>query len=113
MSEPPPITDDERVRRIGELICKGILVSPGLRSDREVRPAPDAPGAVDLGSRIVEYLRRHSTASPGEMRVVFNLSRSRTYRALQRLLETRVIVRNGGRTTAAGYRLADIDPSRN
>jgi hypothetical protein len=47
------------------------------------------------------------------MRTVLNLSRSRTYRVLQRLLLSRQVVANGGRTTAAAYRLADFDPSRN
>jgi predicted HTH transcriptional regulator len=101
------------MRRIGELICKGILCSPGLRFDPT--GALDRTGAAiaEPEERILAYLRRHQAASPSEVRTVLNLSRSRTYRALQHLILSGQIVANGGRTSAAAYRLADFDPSRN
>ena len=109
----PPIAGDDRVRLIGQLICKGILCSPGLRRDRPaVSDGAEEPIPAPEG-RIVDYLRRHQAASPSEMRTVLNLSRSSTYRALQNLLLSRRVVANGCRTSAAAYRLADFDPSRN
>ncbi len=101
------------MRRIGELICKGILCSPGLRFDPTGTPVGAEAAIAEPEERIVDYLRRHQAASPSEMRTVLSLSRSRTYRALQRLLLSSQIVANGGRTSAAAYRLADFDPSRN
>lgn len=101
------------MRLIGELICKGILCSPGLRLDPSETPGCGEGANPDAEGRIVNYLRRHQAASPSEMRTVLNLSRSRTYRALQHLLLSRQIVAGGGRTSAAAYRLADFDPSRN
>ena len=107
------MSSDERMRWIGELICKGILCSPGLRFDPT--GAPDRTGAAiaEPEERILAYLRRHKAASPSELRTVMNLSRSRAYRALQHLLLSGQIVANGGRTSATAYRLADFDPSRN
>jgi AraC-like DNA-binding protein len=110
-----PETEDERIRLIGDLLCKGILLSPSLRGDAVgVGESPTVDRRkLEPEQRIVDYLRRHRAASPAEMRTVLNLSRSRTYRALQQLLASRLVVTNGGRTTAAAYRLADLDPSRN
>jgi len=107
------LSGDDRVRLIGQLICKGILCSPGFRRDRPAVPDSVEESIPTPEGRIVDYLRRHQPASPSEMRSVLNLSRSRTYRALQHLLLCRQIVTNGGRTSAAAYRLTDIDPSRN
>ena len=107
------LSEEQRIRLIGELLCKGILRSPSLRGNDGGPPAVISTGAGEPELRIVDYLKRHETASPSEMRAVLNLSRSRTYRALQRLLSSRQIAANGGRTSAAGYRLVDFDPSRN
>jgi len=108
-----PTTEPERIRLIGELLCKGILCSPSLRANAALAMVNPAVDGGEPEQRIVDYLRRHQAASPSEMRTVLNLSRSRTYRVLQRLLLSRQVVANGGRTTAAAYRLADFDPSRN
>ena len=108
-----PMTEPERIRLIGELLCKGILCSPSLRANAARATVSSTADAGEPEQRIVDYLRRHQAASPSEMRAVLNLSRSRTYRVLQRLLLSRQVVANGGRTTAAAYRLADFDPSRN
>lgn len=106
------LAGDERIQRIGELLCKGILSSPEL-----ARPTgTDQSGAVDLltpEARILGYLQRHAWASPAEMRAVLGLSRTRTHLALQRLLRTNRIAGNGGKTSAAAYRLTPFDASRN
>jgi hypothetical protein len=113
MRTSSPMPGDERMRRIGELICKGILCSPALRFDPTGTLVRTEAAAAEPEERIVDYLRRHHSASPSEMRAVLNLSRSRTYRALQWLLLSGQIVTNGGQTSATAYRLADFDPSRN
>ena len=107
------LSEEQRIRLIGALLCKGILHSPSLRGNDGGPPAALSAGTGEPEQRIVDYLKRHQTASPSEMRAVLNLSRSRTYRALQRLVLSRQIAANGGRTSAAGYRLVDFDPSRN
>jgi hypothetical protein len=108
-----PMTGDERMRRIGELICKGIICSPSLRFDSMGSLVRTEAVTAGPEQRIVDYLRRHHAASPSEIRTVLNLSRSRTYRMLQQLLLSGQVVANGGQTSAVAYRLADFDPSRN
>ena len=100
-----PTTEEERIRLIGELLCKGILLSPSLRVGEGGPPAVTVIGTVDAEQRIVDYLKRHRAASPSELRAVLNLSRSGTYRALQRLLLSRQVIANGGRTSAASVLL--------
>ena len=112
----PPVaglSEEQRIALIGELLCKGILRSPSLRASDGGVPAAMAAGASEPETRIVDYLRKHRTASPSELKAVLNLSRSRTTRALQRLRLSGQIAPYGGRTSAAAYRLADFDPSRN
>ncbi len=113
MAEVAGLSEEQRIHLIGELLCKGILRSPSLRGGDVGAPTATTGDAGELEPRIVDYLRKHQTASPAEIKAVLNLSRSRTYRALQRLLSSRQIVSNGGRTSAAAYRLTDFDPSRN
>jgi hypothetical protein len=108
-----PSTQEDRLRLIGELLCKGILCSPSLHAMRLGGAALPEPIPLNPEERILEYLRRHESASPAEMRAVLKLSRTRTSQALQRLLLSRQIARNDGRTSATAYRLAFFDPSRN
>jgi len=113
MRQAIPQTAEDRLRLIGDLLCKGILGSPALRSAHgESALASDAVPA-NPEDRILDYLRRHEWASPAEMRVVLKLSRTRTSLALQRLVLANQIASNGGKTTAAAYRLNTFDPSRN
>jgi hypothetical protein len=102
---------EARLRLIGELLCKGILCSRALgpQSVSDGEAASLLAGAPE--KRILDYLRRHQPASPAEIRSVLNLSRTGAYRTLRRLLLTGQVVSNGGRTSAAAYRL--VDPSRN
>jgi hypothetical protein len=106
-----PKEDEARLRLIGDLLCKGILCSRavGPKADSDGETASLLAGAPE--ERVLDYLRRHQPASPAEIRSVLNLSRSSAYRALRHLLLTGQVVSNGGRTSAAAYRL--VDPSRN
>jgi uncharacterized membrane protein len=113
-------SEEERIRLIGELICKAILAAgpaDPATSERETdhpeSPALDAPDRSAPDGRILEYLRRNSEAAPGEMVRVLGLSRSTAHRALQRLVSENRVVATGGRTSAAAYRLLAVDPSRN
>ena len=113
MPQVASLSEEQRIHLIGELLCKGILRSPALRGSDSGAPASMTADAEEPEPRIVDYLRKHRAASPSEIKAVLNLSRSRTYRALQRLLLSGQIAANGGRTSAAAYRLVDFDPSRN
>lgn len=106
------MSEAERLCRIGELICKGIHASPALFSADLSRPAPHLEPQTPA-ERVLEYLRRHGSASPAELEAVLNLSRSRAYRTLQQLLLEGRIESNGGRTSSVAYRLRAFDPSRN
>jgi hypothetical protein len=111
VSVPGGSAEEQRIRLIGELLCKGIICSPpSLRPGGGDAEVADAAFCTPE-SRVVAYLRRHEPASPAEIRAVLNLSRSGAYRVLRRLLLTGQVVSTGGRTSAAAYRL--IDPSRN
>ena len=58
------MSGDERVRRIGELICKGIICSPSLRFEAADAQVRTESVAEDPDQRIVDYLRRYHAASP-------------------------------------------------
>ncbi len=105
------ISEEQRIRLIGELLCKGIICSPTLHPPVACVDGVSNTAAFAAEDRIVDYLRRHQPASPAEIRSVLNLSRTGAYRALRRLLSTGQVVSNGGLTSAAAYRL--VDPSRN
>jgi hypothetical protein len=125
-SQPPPqfppaeeprrhLNEEDRIRRIGELISKGILCSPALRDEyARGMSLPEKLNTVgeqkSPEQRIVRYLVRANEASPAELCATLRLSRSTAYRALQRLLSEQRVVTDG-RTSAVAYRLAD--PSRN
>jgi hypothetical protein len=103
--------EEQRLRLIGELLCKGIRCSRA-----ETRPGGDVERLPGLGSptpedRIVAYLRRHAPAAPAEIRAALSLSRTGTDRALRHLRQMGQVVSNGGRTSAAAY--SPVDPSRN
>ncbi len=112
------LTEAERLRRIGELIGRGIMRSRLLRDESNGRHAQNVvtgsvvEGAEEPRQRIVALLQRTKEASPAEIRVMLKLSRSGTDRALQRLrAEQRVVA--SGRTSSVVYRLKEFDPSRN
>ncbi len=111
---PSPSSEAERIQRIGELICKAIIRSRAEPVAGDVSgPVDESPIPEKSDRRIVAYLRQTQEAAPGEMGRMLNLSRATVHRTLQRLLAERRVVAVGGRTSAAAYRLAEIDPSRN
>ncbi len=117
-SRSDDLSETERLRRIGELIGRGIMRSRLLHDESNGRHAQNVvtgsvvAGAEDPRQRIVALLQRTKEASPAEIRVMLKLSRSGTDRALQRLrAEQRVVA--FGRTSSVVYRLKDFDPSRN
>lgn len=102
---------EERLRHIGAFICRLAQhlpeSSPKEAPRPRVLPEDDAPDA-----RILAYLGRRREASPVEIRLSLGLSRTMTYRALQRLaLEGQVV--SHGSTKAVVYRVVPIDPARN
>ncbi|MST93720.1 MAG: MarR family transcriptional regulator [Pedosphaera sp.] len=108
-----PPSEVDHVRLIGDLVSKGITCSPALRTGKTMVGDGLVLEATNPAERILHYLRKHDGASPAELRAVLGLSRSSAYRALQRLLEASQVETTGGRTTAAGYRISNFDPSRN
>ena len=111
---PNSISESERIRLIGELICKAILRSSALSMESDGFASASGSSVPEKSDRrIVEYLRRAREAAPGEICRMLNLSRTTVHRVLHRLVSERRVVALGGRTSAAAYRLAEIDPSRN
>lgn len=108
-----PEASEDRLRLIGDLLCKGILGSPALRAAPEGAASMRAVVPSTPEERILAYLRQHEWASPSEMRAVLSLSRTRTSQVLRRLVLANQIASNGGKTTAAAYRLNNFDVSRN
>ena len=105
-----PSTEEERIRLIGELLCKAIVRASFL--DPAVTPRPlGSPLLATFEDRIVDYLRQRGPASPKEMRAMLGCSRSRIQLALQRLRLSGRVMPCGGRTTAVSYRW--VDPTRN
>lgn len=105
------LADEERLRHIGAFICRLAqqLPEPAPKEapPPRVLPEDDAPDA-----RILAYLGRGREASPVEIRLSLGISRTMTYRALQRLaLEGQVV--SHGSTKAVVYRAVAIDPARN
>ena len=113
------LTNDERRRRVAELLCKAISLSEAKR----VVEAPPSCGEVlasapatktpeDVGSeelRILDYLELAGRGSPAAIREALGLSRSATYRALHRLTVVGH-VRPSGKTRGLAYQLNDAEP---
>ncbi len=113
------LTNDERRRRVAELLCKAISLSEAKR----VVEAPRSCGEVfasapvtktpdDVGSdehRILDYLELAGRGSPAAIRDALGLSRSTTYRALHRLTVAGHI-RPSGKTRGLAYQLNDAEP---
>ncbi len=106
------LTEQDRLSRIGELLCRAILRAEFASPKPSARGEPPKEAGPAAEQIIVNYLRFFGTAAPAELRLTLGLSKSTANRSLQRLLEHgRVAV--AGRTRNAAYRLTDFDPSRN
>ena len=114
------LTDQERRRRVAELLCKAILLAEAKRA---VGPVRVADVAGDLGHdstmpndtdteeiRILDYLELAGQGSPVSIRTALGLSRSATYRALHRLTVAGHVVPNG-QTRMLAYQLNKAEPS--
>ena len=113
--------DAQRLRRIGELLCKAVVlaeadralqVSPEKVEPRDTTPSltlPHSRVAAD-DNRIVEYLGFVGTAAPAGIRGTLGLSRSGLHRALRRLAAAGCVVSTGN-TRRVVYRLNRDEPS--
>lgn len=108
----------QRLRRIGELLCKAIVLTEAGRprtheASRSVREVPAAPPVSADGllgdDRIVNYLDFVGAASPGVIRTGLGLTRTSVHRALRRLSAAGVIV-GSGQTRRVVYRLSQGEP---
>ncbi|MBL9219072.1 MAG: hypothetical protein JNG82_11325 [Opitutaceae bacterium] len=105
------IPEEERLRRIGAFVCR---VAQLAQPSPPAEPTPPVvlADAADPDERVLAFLGRGREASPVEIRLSLGLSRSMTYRALQRLVLTgRVLSR--GRTKAVVYGAVPADLTRN
>lgn len=104
--------EEERIRRIGELICRGIMASPSLHAGTDNSLSIMAPPAgvlrvpVTGEERVLHYLGSVPAASPKEIRVFLRISRATLYRVLNRLLLAGRIACSG-RGKNVEYRLTD------
>jgi|CXWL01.1.fsa_nt_gi CRP-like cAMP-binding protein len=107
------LSDQERVRRIGELIATGVMrYRRQQRITGQVAPK-SSPGTVvnpiELFSdhaekRIAHYLANVSTATPHEIGAALGLSRTTVTRKLARLRKAGLAIVSG-RTKGATYKL--------
>lgn len=116
MSFPETLTENQRLRRICELLSKAVvldaasrIVSPAVAAT-EAAPRAASPEQLvaEAGSditRIESYLALIGEASPAMIRETLGLPRMRIYRAAQRLLAAGSIVISG-QTRTVTYRLS-------
>ncbi|KAB2911754.1 MAG: hypothetical protein F9K30_21515 [Dechloromonas sp.] len=114
------VSDDERLRRIAELLCKAILPmqaseavatpAAGQSKDEPVKhPAFVDPHEVGEDNRVLSYLRFVGHASPAQIRGTLGLSRTGTHRVLFRLSRSGKIAASG-RTRNILYQLSQSAP---
>ena len=95
-----PMTDEERLRRIGTLLCEAARCYWAAIDAGEI-PAPpemaEATGAPSAGNddRILHYIKRRGAAAPKDIRLALGLSRATAQRRLAQLVQIGKIVANG------------------
>lgn len=118
------LSRQERIRRIGQLLSKGITLLLAREDDQKqaVDPEPisspkeasqvgrNGNGQADLATdeterAILDYLEKIEIASPREIQRYLDLSKATTYRKLNRLVSAQFLTRSGS-TTSVRYRLA-------
>lgn len=130
MSNYEHLTRGERLQRIGTLLAKEVTLL--LTREADVRdktlcrgatipsaftknPPKASPTTTDCSSHpadnqtteaIVLYLHRVGSASPRDIQLALDLSKATTFRRLQELVQTGVLLRTG-KTTAIRYRAAN------
>ena len=109
------LIEEERMRRIGALVCRIAMQLPEPPEPRRpmpvIIPGPLANEAVPE-ELVLAYLRGVREASPVEIRLTLGLSRSMAFRTLQRLVLAGQAATSGS-TKAVVYRAVTSDPSRN
>ena len=121
MKTPAPIqsvstSDAQRLRRIGELLCKAVILAEVNRAmasvistETNAEPAAFDPAAISDDQRIVAYLGLTGQGSPLAIRSALGLTRSAVYRSLLRLNRERQVVALGETRTLI-YRLNQAEP---
>ncbi|MFZ5497048.1 MAG: hypothetical protein ACOZE5_17150 [Verrucomicrobiota bacterium] len=115
------LTPDERLRRIGDLLAKAVMIfrqreraAGRLSADGNpvVSPVRDITELVTdpREKEILRYLQRVGVGSPHDLRVALDTSESTVKRALVRLRSLGLVVASG-HTRAVRYRLP-VDPGR-
>lgn len=105
------LSEEQRMRRIGAFICRVAQFEPS-RPSPAAQPFVDLVSDADPGERVLAYLDSVCEASPIEIRATLGLSRSMTYRVLQRLVLLRQVASRGS-TKSVAYRATHGDPTRN
>lgn len=115
------LTRAERLRRIGELLAKGVALMLAEERTQVCKPnavsageRPDVFGIagesvtghplVETERAICDYVQKVRTASPRDIQRACSLSKATAFRALTRLVQRDVLTRTGG-TTAVRYQL--------
>lgn len=122
------LTRAERMKRIGELLAKGITIllvreaqekedqkrftsspqqSPSSRSVTDCQQASVEDGT---GAAVLAYLQRVGSASPRDVQRALSLSKATAFRRLNELLQIGEVLRFG-KTTAVRYRAVMIPAS--
>ena len=113
------LTDDERRRRVAELLCKAIVLADAKRIVALVCITEEPPALSHFSvmpddsrseeTRIRDYLEFTGKGSPVSIRQALGLSRSATYRALHRLTVAGHVV-PVGQTRMLAYQLNKAEP---
>lgn len=117
MSDPilsrgfPVPSEEEHMRCIGAFVCRLAQIVL-LRSQPVVRHPATVLVDADPDERVLVYLSGVREASPVEIRATLGLSRSMTYRVLQRLVLLRQVASRGS-TKSVVYCALPVDPMRN
>jgi DNA-binding transcriptional ArsR family regulator len=109
--------DEKRARQMDKVVANDADSDKRSASEQEDqgKPTPandgnqtantsDNSGRDETENSVIEYLHRIGEASPQDIQSSLNLSRSTTYRAMDRLAEEGVVLRSG-KTRSVRYRL--------
>ena len=115
------LSDEQRLRRICELLSKAVVADWTERivrervTDRPTAEEESPTAEVTDRQRILSYLELVGHATPSSIRATLSLPRMRLYRAVQPMLATGRLAANG-HTSTVTYRLVPgkgVDPGLN
>ncbi len=115
------LTEPERLGRVAEILCGAILRTTAGTAIQDINTESATDGPLCIGARasggkgseeerIIHYLRLMRAASPVDIRGALGLSRSTTWRVLQRLAKAGRVV-GTGHTRQLMYQLNSAAPS--